>query len=105
MFAVIAQSATAYRDASMLGLILGTALSVVVCAAIPFMTGVSQKKPMLGIVGSLVTIPGAALLGCIGGLPLAAVCSLVITCIPKVQGALLSESEIEAEMRRASRRM
>lgn len=94
-------SAMAYKDTFMLGAILGTGVAVVVCAGIVFVTGMSQKKVTLGIVGALIAIPMAAMFGCLGGLPTALVLSVIITLIPRFDRPLLSESEIEAEMRRA----
>ena len=101
MTSLLAQSYSSTSDAGMLGTILGIALAVVVCAAIPFTTGATQGKVLLGILGALVTIPAAGLLGLFGGLPVAVVCSGIIALIPKSGGPLLSRSEIEAELRRS----
>lgn len=101
MTPVFAQASSLAQDGRMLGSILGTAIAVVVCAGIVFMTGVSQKKVTLGIIGSLIAVPAASMFGCLGGLPTAVVLAVVITLIPRFEQPLLSESEIEAEMRRA----
>jgi hypothetical protein len=88
-------------DAMTLGLIIGTAIAVVVSAAIPLTTGVAKGHVALGIVGALVVLPIAALFGCIGGLPTACMFAALITIIPAPKKPLLSQAEIEAEMRRA----
>ena len=100
MTCLIAQSSST-SDAGMLWAILGIMLAVIVCATIPFMAGASQGKVLLGIVGALITIPAAGLLGLFGGLPVAVVCAGIIALIPKSGGPLLSRSEIEAELRRS----
>jgi hypothetical protein len=77
-------------------------LTVIICAAIPLVTGMQKGYVGLGIVGALITIPFAVVpaLGCISGLLAAIACSLVIQIIPKVEKPLLSQAEIEAETRR-----
>jgi hypothetical protein len=102
MIPVFAQYSSAVaKDSFMLGAIIGTAIAVTVCSGIVFATGVSQKKVMLGVVGALIAVPVAAMFGCLGGLPTAVVLSVLITIIPRFDRPLLSESEVEAEMRRA----
>jgi hypothetical protein len=83
-----------------IGLIMGIAIAVVVCAAIPLTTGMTKGHVALGIIGALITVPVAAMLGCIGGLPLALAISFVIGLIPVPKKPLLSQAEIEREMRR-----
>jgi hypothetical protein len=41
------------------------------------------------------------MLGCIGGLPLACIFTVIISAMPAPKRPLLSQAEIEAEMRRA----
>ena len=94
-------SSSMAKDSVMIGAIMGTAIAVIVCSGIVFMTGVSQKKVGLGIVGALIAVPVAAMFGCLGGLPAAVGLSVLITLIPRFNRPLLSESEVEAEMRRA----
>jgi len=72
----------------------------VICCAIPLTTGIGKGHVTLGIVGALITLPVAALLGCFGGLPVAAGLAVLINLIPKVERPLLSQAEIEAEMRK-----
>jgi hypothetical protein len=75
---------------------------VIVCAAIPLLTGMQKGYVGLGIVGALITIPFSVWpgLGCVTGL-LASVCtSAVIQLIPKFERPLLSQAEIEAETRK-----
>jgi hypothetical protein len=90
-----------FSDAATMGLILGTAISVVTSAAIPLTTGVAKGHVALGIIGGLVVIPVAALFGCIGGLPVACMFAVLISIIPAPKKPLLSQAEIENEMRKA----
>ncbi|HVK12495.1 MAG TPA: hypothetical protein VM597_27340 [Gemmataceae bacterium] len=102
MFPVFAQySSSMARDGMVLGGILGSALAVAVCAGLVFVTAVSQGKVGLGVIGALIAVPVAGMYGCLGGLPIAVVLCLIITVIPRFNRPLLSEAEVEAEMRRA----
>jgi hypothetical protein len=84
-----------------LGAIIGISVAVVVCAGIPLTTGVAKGHTALGIVFALITVPVAGMMGCIGGLPLACAFSVLISIIPVPKRPLLSQSEIENEMRKA----
>src|SRR5262249_31100685 len=81
------------------GALLGVTIAVVVSAAIPLTTGVTKGHVALGIVFGMITVPIAALFGCIGGLPAACIFSVIISLIPKANKPLLSHAEVEAEMR------
>jgi hypothetical protein len=83
-----------------IGAIIGLTIAVIVCTALPLTTGMQKGHVGLGIIGALITLPAAALLGCLGGLPVALVCSLIIQLVPKFDRPLLSQAEIEAETRR-----
>jgi hypothetical protein len=104
MLAVIVQLATVGPLFSSLGLeLLAIAYltgAVIVCAAIPLTTGVHKGHVGLGIIAALITIPITILFTCIGGLLAAFVTSMIIQLIPKFDRPLLSQAEIEAEMRR-----
>ena len=80
--------------------ILGLTVGVLLCTAIPLVTGVSKGHVTLGIIGALITLPVAAFLGCLGGLPVACGLAVLINLIPRVDRPLLSQSEIEQEMRK-----
>jgi hypothetical protein len=84
-----------------LGAIVGISIAVIVCAGIPLTTGVAKGHTVLGIVFALITVPIAGMFGCIGGLPVACGFSLLISFIPVPKRPLLSQSEIENEMRKA----
>jgi hypothetical protein len=76
--------------------------TVIICGAIPLVTGMNKGYVGLGIVGALITIPFSVWpgLGCVTGL-LASICtSAVIQLIPKFERPLLSQAEIEAETRK-----
>ena len=90
-----------YSTALELGAILGITLAVVASTAIPLTTGVAKGHITLGIIFALITLPIAAMFGCIGGLPVACVFSVIISLIPAPKRPLLSQTEIEKEMRRA----
>lgn len=83
-----------------MGAIVGMTIAVVVSCAIPLTAGIAKGHVTLGIIGALITLPVAALLGCLGGLPVAAGLAVLINMIPKLERPLLSQSEIEAEMRK-----
>jgi hypothetical protein len=83
-----------------LGMIAGITFAVCLCCAIPLTTGIAKGHVVLGIIGALITLPVAALLGCIGGLPVAAGLAALIQLVPKLERPLLSQSEIEQETRR-----
>lgn len=83
-----------------LGAIVYLTVACILCPALPLTMGFGKGHVVLGIIGALITLPCAALLGCIGGLPVACVFSLVIFLVPVPNKPLLSQTEIEYEMRR-----
>jgi hypothetical protein len=80
--------------------IVGITIGVVICCAIPLTAGIAKGHVTLGIIAALITLPVASFLGCLGGLPVAAGLAVLINLIPKIDRPLLSQAEIEAEMRR-----
>lgn len=84
------------------GAIAWITATVIVCAAIPLTTGMQKGHVGLGIIGALITIPLSVWpgFGCVSGLAAAVVCSLIIQLIPKFERPLLSQAEIESEMRK-----
>jgi len=60
------------------GMVAGIVLAVIICATIPISVGVKRGHPIIGLIGSVFTIPAAILLGCLGGLPVAAVFVVII---------------------------
>ncbi len=83
-----------------MGFILGLTLAVIICCAIPLTAGIAKGHVTLGIIAALITLPVAAFLGCLGGLPVGAGLAALINLIPVIERPLLSQSEIEQEMRR-----
>ena len=83
-----------------MGAIVTLTISVVVCCAIPLTAGIAKGHVTLGIIGALITLPVAAFLPCVGGLMLAGGLAFLINMIPKLERPLLSQSEVEAEMRK-----
>ena len=83
-----------------MGAIVFIVISVVFCTALPLTTGISKGHVTLGIICALITLPFAAFFLCVGGLPVGIGLSVLIAIIPKVDGPLLSQSEIEAETRK-----
>ena len=81
-----------------LGLATGNILGGIL--AIPLTAGIAKGHVTLGIIAALITLPVAAMLGCCGGLPVAAGLAALINLIPKIERPLLSQSEIEAETRK-----
>jgi hypothetical protein len=80
--------------------IFWTGVAVVVCGAIPLVTGANRGHVAMGIVGALFVVPAAAFLGCLGGLPVAIFFSVIIKLLPKPNRPLLSQAEVEQEVRR-----
>jgi hypothetical protein len=96
------QMSPAEKTGFIIGGMIGTTIAVVVCGAIVIMVGASKGHVTLGIIGALLTVPAAAFLGCLGGLPVAAVMCFIIKILPTPKNQpLLSRAEIEAETRRA----
>ena len=83
-----------------MGAIVGITIAVIICTAIPLTAGIAKGHVTLGIIGALITLPVAALLGCLGGLPVAGGLAFLINMIPRIEKPLLSQAEIEAEMRK-----
>ena len=98
--AALAAPPLAFSFAGDMGFILGLTLAVVVCCAIPLTAGIAKGHVTLGIIAALITLPVAAFLGCLGGLPVGAGLAALINLIPVIERPLLSQSEIEQEMRR-----
>jgi hypothetical protein len=61
------------QNAMMIGWVIGVVFIVVVSGAIPLVVGIIRKQPVLGIVGGFFSAIAAFVLGCIGGLPVAAI--------------------------------
>jgi hypothetical protein len=84
-----------------MGAIVIILISVVVCTAIPLTAGMAKGHVTLGIIGALITLPVAALIPCPpAGLLVGGGLAVLINLIPKIERPLLSQSEIEAEMRK-----
>jgi hypothetical protein len=76
-------------------------ISVTISCAIPLLAGVAKGHVPLGIIGALITLPLAALIPCPPvGLLVGGGLAALINMIPKINKELLSQSEIEAEMRK-----
>lgn len=83
-----------------MGAIVGITIAVVICTAIPLTTGIAKGHVTLGIIAALITLPVAAFLGCLGGLPVGCGLACLINFIPRIDRPLLTQAEIEAEMRK-----
>ena len=83
-----------------MGAIVTILISVVVSCALPLTAGIAKGHLTLGIIGALITLPVAAFLPCAGGLPVGAGLAVLINFIPSMNRELLSQAEIEAEMRK-----
>jgi|SoiMetStandDraft_5_1073268.scaffolds.fasta_scaffold1433691_1 hypothetical protein len=80
--------------------ILWITASAIVSAAIPLMAGIAKGHVTLGIIGALIALPAGIVLTCVGGIAVGGGLAFLINMIPKVDKALLSQAEIEAEMRK-----
>ena len=83
-----------------MGAIVSITISVIVCCAIPLTAGIAKGHVSLGIIAALITLPVAAFFHCVGGLLVGGGLAFLINMIPKIERPLLSQSEIEAEMRK-----
>jgi len=90
----------AVSDGMALGAIIGITIATVVCAAIPLTVGASRGHVAMGIIGALFVVPAAAFAGCLGGLPVAIFFTILIKLLPTPNRPLLSQAEIEQEVRR-----
>lgn len=72
------QNNNANDQAMQAGMVVGIILAVIVCFSIPISVGAKRGHPIIGLLGSICTIPAAILLGCLGGLPVAAVFVVII---------------------------
>jgi len=60
------------------GMLVGIIMAVVISASIPLAVGLSRGQPLLGVLGAICAIPAAFLLGCLGGLPVAGLFTVII---------------------------
>src|SRR5262245_60150451 len=96
------QLSPAEKSGWIIGGMIGSTLAVVICGGIVIMVGAPKGHVTLGIIGALLTVPAAAFLGCLGGLPVAAILCFIIKILPTPKNQpLLTRAEIEAETRRA----
>jgi hypothetical protein len=86
-----------------LGVIGWTVGAVIVCSGLPLTAGVARGHTALGIIAAIIALPIASIpaLGWIPGLIFAVVSSTVISMMPVPKRPLLTQAEIEKEMRRA----
>jgi hypothetical protein len=68
------------------GMMVGIVFAVLICGAIPIAVGSSKGQPILGIIGALCAGGTAVLLGCLGGLPVAALFSFIIVLVSGREG-------------------
>jgi hypothetical protein len=65
------------------GVVAGMIFAAIVCSAIPIAVGATRGHPIIGVIGGICAIPAALLLGCLGGLPVAAVFVVIILVMGK----------------------
>jgi hypothetical protein len=80
------------------GWMLGAMAAMTICGAIPLVQGLKRGHPILGTMGALLTAGTAWFLGCIGGLPVAFVFSVIIRALgtPVTDDATL-RAEVERQ--------
>lgn len=66
------------NDMNETAILLGHLFAILLCGAIPIITGLSCKKPVLGLVGGLVSAGFAISFACLSGLPIALIFLVVI---------------------------
>jgi len=88
-------------DAFKTGWMLGTMAAMTICGAIPLVQGLKSGHPILGTMGGLITAGASFLLGCVGGLPIA----FVFTVIIRAMGSpITDEASLRAEVERQRER-
>jgi hypothetical protein len=92
-----------------IGWVMGLISCAIVCTSFPLLTGFSRGHTILGIIAAVIvvgvigisiTMPYGLLVAWIFGLISGGGMSVLIQLIPKLDQALLSQSEIEAETRK-----
>lgn len=68
-------------------MIIGIVIAVLISASIPLSVGFNRGQPALGIIGAICAIPAAILLGCLGGLPVAAIFTIIIMALSSNKSA------------------
>ena len=69
------------------GAICGIITAIIICAAIPMVTGLKYGRPGLGLIGGVVAGGSAIPLGCLSGLPVAIVFAVVIVYLETLEYA------------------
>jgi hypothetical protein len=75
----------AANNPELIGRIVGALIAGIFCGLIPLITGIVKRGPVhitLGVVGMVVCLGSGLLLGCLLGLPAAAVFTVIILVIP-----------------------
>jgi hypothetical protein len=77
LFAEVDVDSKAYHA----GQVCGQITIMIICAAIPIVTGLKSNRPGLGLIGGVVSGGAAIPFGWLGGLPVAIVFAIVIVCL------------------------
>jgi hypothetical protein len=83
------------------GWLLGTMTAMTICGAIPLVQGLKSGHPILGTMGAFITAGASWFLGCIGGLPIAFVFSVIIRALGT---PITDEASLRAEVERQRER-
>src|SRR3954447_8339310 len=83
LFAEVDVNSKAYHAGEVCGLIT----AVIICAAIPIVTGLKYNRPGLGLIGGVVAGASAIPFACLSGLPVAIVFAVVIACLENLDFA------------------
>jgi hypothetical protein len=83
LFAQVDVDSKAYHA----GAICGIITAIIICAAIPMVTGLKYNRPGLGLIGGVVAGGSAIPLGCLSGLPVAIVFAVVIVYLENLEYA------------------
>lgn len=80
---LLAQAGRGGNDqAYQMGVLVGIIVATIISAGIPLAVGISRGQPLLGVFGAICAVPAALLLGCLGGLPVAGLFTVIIMAIP-----------------------
>jgi hypothetical protein len=80
------------NDAEAAGFVVGIVIAGLVSGGIPFFTGLAMRQVSLGIAGGIVSAGAGALAGCCGGIPVAAICTMVIVLVANSSGRPVEHS-------------
>jgi uncharacterized membrane protein YraQ (UPF0718 family) len=78
------------------GMLFGQMVAMILCGIIPLVQGIKSRQPLMGLMAAFLTASGAWFTGCLGGLPLAVLFSMLI----RLFAVPVSDESLRAEVER-----